>query len=220
MKQQIIQLCKAGLAGIMILCLTGCYQQAAGNLERSRQLRVGMTKAEVLKIMGDPVKEEFSTPDRWYYFIAPVWGDGFTTEEECMPLIFEKGKLAGWGNKFYATWRASKELKPEADELDKPVVKKFKSKKSKKSKAKKSEIKQAEEKKPEAKQPEVKKNEEKKPEAKQPEVKKNEEKKTEEKKPEVKQPEVKKVTTSSKSAAPQAAVSSAAAPQKEEEKKK
>ena len=97
MKQQIIQFCKAGLAGIMLLCLTGCYWQAAENLERSRQLRVGMTKAEVLKIMGEPVKEEFSTPDRWYYFIESVWGDGLTTEEECMPLIFEKGRLTGWG---------------------------------------------------------------------------------------------------------------------------
>ena len=119
MKQQIIQLCKTGLAGVMLLCLTGCYWQAAKNLERSRQLRVGMTKAEVLNIMGDPVKEEFSTPDRWYYFVDSVWGDGLTTEEECMPLIFEKGKLTGWGNKYYAAWRASKELKNQKDDVKK-----------------------------------------------------------------------------------------------------
>ena len=116
MKEQIIQFCKAGLAVMLFFCLTGCYQQAAGNLERSRQLRVGMTKAEVLKIMGNPVKEEFSTPDRWYYFIDPVWADGLTTEEECMPLIFEKGKLAGWGNRFYARWRAAQ--KPAGTEIE------------------------------------------------------------------------------------------------------
>ncbi|MCK4982626.1 MAG: DUF3192 domain-containing protein, partial [Victivallaceae bacterium] len=25
------------------------------------------------------------------------WHDGYTTEDECMPLIFKKGKLTGWG---------------------------------------------------------------------------------------------------------------------------
>ena len=119
MKKAVMHFCQAGLAALLVFCLTGCYSQASKNLEHSRQLRVGMTKAEVLKIMGEPVKEEFSTPDRWYYFVNPVWGDGLTTEEECMPLIFEKGKLAGWGSKYYASRRAAKELKPEADELKK-----------------------------------------------------------------------------------------------------
>ncbi|MBE6384926.1 MAG: DUF3192 domain-containing protein [Lentisphaerae bacterium] len=117
MKKTVKHFCQAGLAALLVLCLTGCYSQASKNLERSRQLRVGMTKAEVLKIMGDPVKEEFSTPDRWYYFVNPVWGDGLTTEEECMPLVFEKGKLSGWGNKYYASRRAAKKLKTEADDL-------------------------------------------------------------------------------------------------------
>ena len=104
---KISSICMAGLAGALLLCLTGCYSEAAGNLERSRQLRVGMTKEQVLKVMGNPVKEEFSTPDRWFYFTNPVWADGLTTEEECMPLIFEKGKLTGWGNRYYARWRAA-----------------------------------------------------------------------------------------------------------------
>ena len=106
MKEQIRKFCKAGLAALAVFCLTGCYWQAAENLEHSRQLRVGMTKAEVLKIMGEPVKEDFSTPDRWYYFVNPVWGDGLTTEEECMPLIFEKGRLAGWGKRYDLKYRS------------------------------------------------------------------------------------------------------------------
>jgi hypothetical protein len=56
--------------------------------------------------MGEPVKEDFSTPDRWFYFVNPVWADGLTTEEECMPLIFEKGRLVGWGSRFYAKYRS------------------------------------------------------------------------------------------------------------------
>jgi outer membrane protein assembly factor BamE (lipoprotein component of BamABCDE complex) len=102
--------CTAVLTGLL-LCLSGCRSEAAVNMARARQLRTGMTKAQVLKIMGEPVKEEFSSPDRWYYFVNSVWMDGLTTEEECMPLIFEKGRLAGWGSRFYAEWRAKKELK-------------------------------------------------------------------------------------------------------------
>ena len=96
----------AGVLGILFLS-TGCVSEAAANVKNAGQLRVGMTKAQVLKIMGEPVKEEFSTPDRWFYFVNPVWADGLTTEEECMPLIFEKGRLVGWGNRFYAGYRSA-----------------------------------------------------------------------------------------------------------------
>ncbi len=65
-----------------------------------------MTKAQVLEIMGEPVKGElFTRPDVWFYFIEPVWMDGLTTEDECMPLVFEKGVLVGWGNEYYARTR-------------------------------------------------------------------------------------------------------------------
>ena len=98
---------RSGLAGALLLLLAGCISEHAANMEHAKALRVGMTKAEVLAIMGEPVKEEFSTPDRWFYFVNPVWADGLTTEEECMPLIFEKGRLVGWGNRFYAGDRSA-----------------------------------------------------------------------------------------------------------------
>ena len=68
-----------------------------------------LTKSEVLGVMGDPVSDElFSTPDVWYYFIQTVWMDGLTTEDECMPLVFEDGRLVGWGNPFYTQYRIEK----------------------------------------------------------------------------------------------------------------
>ena len=99
MKIKQIIFCTAVLTGLL-LCLSGCCSEAARNMARAQQLRTGMTKAQVLKIMGEPVKETFATPDRWYYFVKPVWADGLTTEEECLPLIFEKGRLAGWGRRY------------------------------------------------------------------------------------------------------------------------
>lgn len=103
-----------------VLCAVGCalgtgmlagcgglpWQEISRNVENSKSLRIGMTKAEVLNVMGDPVSDEtYCTPDVWFYYHKTVWADGLVTEDECMPLVFEDGKLAGWGNSFYAAYR-------------------------------------------------------------------------------------------------------------------
>ena len=86
-------------------CSGGCstpWGTAKKNVENSRNLRVGMTKNEVLEIMGEPIRDEkFCEPDLWFYYVEMVWGDGLVTPEECLPLVFEDGKLIGWGNDFY-----------------------------------------------------------------------------------------------------------------------
>ncbi|MDD3886928.1 MAG: DUF3192 domain-containing protein [Victivallaceae bacterium] len=80
--------------------------QIADNVENSKRLRVGMTKIQVLDIMGEPLTdEEYCTPNVWYYYIRVVWADGLRTEDECMPLVFRDGKLIGWGNEFYTDYR-------------------------------------------------------------------------------------------------------------------
>jgi outer membrane protein assembly factor BamE (lipoprotein component of BamABCDE complex) len=97
----------------LLVGAAGCaympWNEAARSIANSKQLRVGMTKNEVLEVMGSPVSDEtFSTPDVWYYFVQSVWMDGLTTEDECMPLVFEDGKLIGWGNPFYTHYRIEK----------------------------------------------------------------------------------------------------------------
>ncbi|MDR0932737.1 MAG: DUF3192 domain-containing protein [Victivallales bacterium] len=94
------------LWGAGLGCASMPWNEASRNIENSKRLRVGMTKSEALEVMGDPVSEElFSTPDVWFYFVRSVWTDGLTTMDECMPLVFEDGKLIGWGNPFYAKYR-------------------------------------------------------------------------------------------------------------------
>ena len=96
---------RAAAAALVLAALTGgCgWQEASTNLENSRSLRVGMTKEEVLEVMGEPIRnEEYCTPDLWFYYCQPVWVDGLTTEDECMPLVFQDGKLIGWGNEYYS----------------------------------------------------------------------------------------------------------------------
>ena len=79
------------------------------NQKNADQLRAGMTKEQVLAVMGEPIQGEvYTRPDIWFYFIRSNWLDGQTTEEECMPLVFQDGRLIGWGNEFYVRYQ----LKP------------------------------------------------------------------------------------------------------------
>ena len=74
--------------------------QARVNRENSTHLRKGMTKQEVLKLMGHPLEDEvYNTDDVWYYFIESKWSDGMITRDECLPLFFENDRLMGWGRK-------------------------------------------------------------------------------------------------------------------------
>lgn len=86
-----------------LFLLDGCaFQTANTNIENSKKLRVNMTKAQVLKIMGEPIKgEEYVSENVWYYYTSMRWFDARTTEDECLPLVFKNGKLAGWGWDYY-----------------------------------------------------------------------------------------------------------------------
>ena len=99
MKKNIL-LCAAAV--VLTAVLSGCaFSEQARNFENSAKLRVGMTREQVLAIMGKPLDAVFSKPDVWYYYIETRWHDGQETIDECMPLVFKKGKLAGWGNDYY-----------------------------------------------------------------------------------------------------------------------
>ena len=89
------------LLGTGMLCSCAYFSQYE-NQKNAAKLRVGMTKAEVLAIMGEPLRDEvFNKPDTWYYYIDTKWHDTYTTQDECMPLVFRKSKLVGWGQDYF-----------------------------------------------------------------------------------------------------------------------
>ena len=98
---------KKSLGKVLTIAVTGTLLSGCGyftqfeNFENSTRLRVGMTKEQVRQIMGEPVNEAYSRPDLWFYYINTQWHDGLITRDECMPLVFRDGKLAGWGNEYY-----------------------------------------------------------------------------------------------------------------------
>ena len=101
MKKQIL----FGFAVIFVLLFAvGCsYGVALENREKLKQVRVGMTKAQVRELMGAPLEnEKYHTPDIWFYYTDPKWYDGVFTRDECTPFLFdEAGKLKGFGYEFY-----------------------------------------------------------------------------------------------------------------------
>lgn len=106
----------------------GCstpWGTARKNVENSRNLRVGMTKNEVLEVMGEPIRDEkFCDPDLWFYYIEMVWGDGLVTPEECMPLVFKDGKLIGWGNDFHLDYQIKRRTEDPGADLLKAEIEK------------------------------------------------------------------------------------------------
>ncbi|MCQ2379160.1 MAG: DUF3192 domain-containing protein [Victivallaceae bacterium] len=108
---------KNSLLGAILLALfaVGCAMPHT-TVENSKQLRIGMTKAQVLEIMGEPLSDEaFCQPNVWYYYIETVWADALVTEDECLPLVFSEGRLIGWGRHFYNEYRIRSASLPQVE---------------------------------------------------------------------------------------------------------
>lgn len=90
------------LAAAFCVSTSGCgYWTQYSNVENTKKMRIGMTKQEVLDVMGKPLEEDFCSPNVWYYYTQTKWHDGFYTRDECMPVMFKDGKLLGWGNDYF-----------------------------------------------------------------------------------------------------------------------
>lgn len=111
-----------GLLGALILgCATSLASIRAENQERLRELRVGMTKEEVLRVMGTKTrsggaplqlagKDKIPNPYRTeayqadgsafeilFYYTDKKASDGAITNDELTPLVLRDGELDGWG---------------------------------------------------------------------------------------------------------------------------
>jgi len=96
-----------------VLCLSffsGCatwQMEMKKNNENLLKLEMGMSKEDVMAIMGKPTFNEAyqSLHGRsvviLFYYTQRKWADGSRTKDETTPIIFEDGKLVGWGDEFY-----------------------------------------------------------------------------------------------------------------------
>ena len=90
----------AALAAMSASC---GYFQAKFQREKLADIRVGMTKDEVVEVAGKPLSKELYSTDRyWFYYTDPKWYDGLVTQDECTPFLFDDdGILQGWGNRYF-----------------------------------------------------------------------------------------------------------------------
>lgn len=117
------KLVKIGLVGALVMGLSACVvnvgddhkydgeqakvrQAEKFNQSVISQLQLGTEQSVLRNQLGVPdFSESFSKQgvayDILYYRTHRTHGDGMTTKDECTPLIFRQGKLAGWGDKAY-----------------------------------------------------------------------------------------------------------------------
>ncbi len=81
------------------------FIQRAQNLKHLKLIKKGMTKQEVLTIMGEPQRYgKIQQTNIWFYYTVWDWADAAVSEIECTPLVFENDQLIGWGLAFYRNY--------------------------------------------------------------------------------------------------------------------
>jgi len=95
---------------IVIIQFKGCMTPEKimeQNNDNLLKLEIGMSKDQVIRIMGKPVMNESYKSLNGkavvilFYYTQRKWQDGNYTKDECTPIVFEESKLVGWGDQFY-----------------------------------------------------------------------------------------------------------------------
>ena len=89
---------------LLLSMMTSCgYYEAQENRKKMEQIRIGMTKAEFIKIMVEPPAEVFQTEKIIFYYTNPQWYDACITRDECCPFVFAEfeDRLVGFGYDYY-----------------------------------------------------------------------------------------------------------------------
>lgn len=111
---------------LIIISLIGCAgspvsrrEEAHSNRSKLVNLKIGMTKNEVINLMGKPSKTEAyeiqgKNFEFWLYLTEYEWLEYSTPRPEYTPLAFEGGFLKGWGRNYYdQALRIKQEIKIE-----------------------------------------------------------------------------------------------------------
>ena len=90
---------------LLLILMGGCEEQNRKNLNL---LEVGMTKAQVIEIMGSPYRREAESNREWLLYQTE--GKDFSLgqgripkpdSEWLTPLLIQDGKLIGWGSSYW-----------------------------------------------------------------------------------------------------------------------
>ena len=94
------------LCTALFFCFLSCscaYSEIRRNQTNLAKIRKGMTRKQVLQIMGKPVENKrFSKSGKeLFYYTQQQWMDGLVTRDECTPIAFDDNdRVRGWGQDF------------------------------------------------------------------------------------------------------------------------
>jgi|SRR5665213_1193398 len=103
---------KTVLSLLLLLAITGCMSETRWGIADTQKnllhLEVGMTRQQVIDIMGTPTSREV-IPDKnggsteFLFYQTRFAGDALRapTDAELTPFAFVDGKLIGWSRNFY-----------------------------------------------------------------------------------------------------------------------
>ena len=95
---------------ILLILITGCAGTMPWDIERNKnnlmKIEVGMSKKEVIDIMGMPRdREVYATPDgstiEFLIYLTKYTDSGPIPDRDTTPICFMNGKITGWGRNFY-----------------------------------------------------------------------------------------------------------------------
>ena len=101
LKNLVLFLTAGTLAAILSSCFYGEIERNQKNLAK---IRKGMTRKQVLEIMGEPVKGEVFCNDReLFYYTRQSWMDGMIMRDECTPIVLDEfDRVIGWGYDYHS----------------------------------------------------------------------------------------------------------------------
>lgn len=97
---------------LVVLTFSGCgavndgvnLYTSSSNRSALNKLAVGMTRAEVVAIMGDPHKREADGRAEFLVYRTETYDHG---DSSFTPIVLIDGKVTGWGRNFYDNVRRS-----------------------------------------------------------------------------------------------------------------
>ena len=99
--------------------LYGCASTMPWDIERSRnnlmKLEVGMSKQEVIDVMGKPYNREAYTASdgsirEFLIYLTKYTDSGPIPDSDTTPICFLNGKVTGWGRNFYISQKQRYEI--------------------------------------------------------------------------------------------------------------
>lgn len=88
---------------LSLFLIAGCATNRVDYNKSSLQLGIGMTKPEVLSIMGEPRRSDVTEDrERWIYWNKVMMGyllmDNESLAQDRLVVTFRDGKVSRWGN--------------------------------------------------------------------------------------------------------------------------